>query len=119
MTVRCAALRDNKRRGSPTLNGPPAVGQKRFVFKRLKSLTITDKTFPLNSHLCLKLFPGPLNDVGILPRLEWSSWGFIRPFVAHKMSLCVGSFTKKRKGNAEQRAPQRFGCLEISNLGNK
>lgn len=35
----------------------------------------------------------PLNDVGILPRQERSSWGFIWPFVAHKMSLCVGFFT--------------------------
>lgn len=31
--------------------------------------------------------------MGILPRQERSSWGFIWPFVAHKMSLCVGFFT--------------------------
>lgn len=47
---------------------------------------------------------GPLNDVGIVPQQERSSRGFIWPFVAYKMSLCVGSFTEKRKGNAEQGA---------------
>lgn len=77
------------------------------------------RLFPDTQILCLKVLPGPLNDVGTLPLQERSSWGFIRPFVAHKMSLCVGSFTKKRKGTAEQRAPQRLRCLEISNLGNK
>lgn len=35
----------------------------------------------------------PPNDVGILPRQERSSWGFIWPFVTHKMSLCVRFFT--------------------------
>lgn len=34
-----------------------------------------------------------LNDVGILPRQEQSSWGFVWPFVTHKMSLCVHFFT--------------------------
>lgn len=80
---------------------------------------MVNETFCLCSALVLKLLPGPLNDVGIVPQQERSSWGFIRPFVAYKMSLCVGSFTKKRKGHAEQGAPQRFRCLEISNLGNK
>lgn len=50
--------------------------------------------FPVKSALFLKHLPSaPLNDVGILPRQERSSWGFIWPFVAHKMSLCVGFFT--------------------------
>lgn len=31
--------------------------------------------------------------MGILPRQERSIWGFIWPFVAHKMILCVGFFT--------------------------
>lgn len=30
--------------------------------------------------------------MGILPHQERSSWGFIWPFVAHKMSLCVEFF---------------------------
>lgn len=44
----------------------------------------------------LKHLPSaPLNDVGISPRQERSSWGFIWPFVAHKMSLCVGFSTSQ------------------------
>lgn len=45
MTVRCAALRDNKRRGSPIHNGLPAVGVKGFVLKGLTSRTITLRLF--------------------------------------------------------------------------
>ncbi|CAL8273109.1 unnamed protein product [Arctogadus glacialis] len=40
-----------------------------------------------------------VNDVGIKPGEQQSSWGFIRPFVAHKIGLCIGPPAAAEQGH--------------------